>query len=302
MNFYTPEKQKVVITMYGMLWLALWAAPWTLFVSPVGGEAGRVRGDKVALLVIDVQECFLPGGNLEIQDGEKIIPVINQIREDFKDDLSLVVLSQDWHCPDHVSFASQHIEVTPFSKVDLTYDTQGQLCRMESLPDSFPHARHCEDHAVSRIVAQILWPDHCVQHVTSGPASAAFHESLVVEDSDVIVKKGHICHIDSYSAFFDNGGFTQTELDSVLQEHGIGTVIVTGVALDVCVYYSCKDAHKLGYNVILVTDASRGVAPDTVAAALKDMQETGIVLVEAKNLRTALDASVPRSHTPHTDL
>ncbi|KAK7475678.1 hypothetical protein BaRGS_00033104 [Batillaria attramentaria] len=286
-----------------LLWL-----PWLSLAAVAAAvsvvRAGGAQSDKVALIIIDVQDSFLPGGSLAVDEGEEVIPVINKIRQDFKDDLALVILSQDWHCPDHVSFASQHAGATPLTVVNLTYNAEGRLCRTASLPRHYPHAVDCDEGNadVTHVVTQTLWPDHCIQDVTSGPTSAAFSPALTIEDSDIVVKKGYRCDIDSYSAFFDNGGFTQTELHSVLQQHNVGTVVVTGIALDFCVFYTAKDAHKLGYNVITVTDACRGSGPASVADALRDMEKTGIVLAESRDLRAALDEVRKRTAQRHTDL
>ncbi|KAK7113413.1 nicotinamidase-like isoform X2 [Littorina saxatilis] len=249
-----------------------------------------VRGHQAALLIIDVQDCFLPRGSLAVSDGDQVIPVINKLREDFKDAFSLVVLSQDWHCPDHVSFASQHPGFNPYSVVNLTYNADGALCHGASVPSNFPYAVDCSNQPGSklRVVQQTLWPDHCIRNVTSGGTSAEFSPLLTMKDSDVVVRKGYLCGVDSYSAFFDNGGFRQTELNGILKEHNIDLVVVTGLALDYCVYYTSKDAHALGYKVLTVTDAARGVAPGSTEAALEDMKNIGIELITAADLEGAL--------------
>ncbi|KAL8584910.1 hypothetical protein ACOMHN_043547 [Nucella lapillus] len=254
-----------------------------------------VRGQKAALLIIDVQDCFLPGGSLPVTDSEQVVPVINQLRADHEDKFSLVVVSQDWHCPDHVSFASQHPGKSLFSTVNLTYNAlKGTLCYGDNVPKDFPHAVDCSGVVASDrvVVPQTLWPDHCVIDVTTGPTSAEFSSSLIVKDSDVVIRKGDSCGVDSYSAFFDNGGFHKTRLDSVMREQGIELVVVTGLALDYCAYYTAKDAHALGYRVLTVTDACRGVYPDSTAAALADLRATGVELIEAWDLEGALQDRV----------
>ncbi|XP_076459421.1 nicotinamidase-like isoform X2 [Babylonia areolata] len=252
-----------------------------------------VRGHKAALLIIDVQDCFLPGGSLAVPEGEQVIPVINQLREEHGERFNLVVISQDWHCADHVSFFSQHPGSAPYTVLNLTYNAQGQLCHGEHVPSQFPHAVDCSgvDLSDRLVVPQTLWPDHCVMDVTSGPTSAAFSPLLTVKDSDIIVKKGHSCGLDSYSAFYDNGGFHQTELHGILQAHGIELVVVTGLALDYCVYYTSKDARALGYKVLTVTDACRGVAPESTAAALEDLKAVGVELVQAGDVEGGLQDS-----------
>lgn len=273
----------------------MWA--WLALIVFVGASL-NAQGKKTALLIIDVQDCFLPEGSLAVTDGEQVVPVINQIRSDYHNVVSLVVLTQDWHCSDHVSFASQHTGHDSYSLVNLTYNSQGQLCFGDSVPDDYAHGVSCISNGVSdthsdvnHVVTQTLWPDHCVQNVTSGPKSASLSSTLEKRDTDIVVRKGYHCEVDSYSGFFDNGGFQQTELHSVLQRHDIGVVIVTGLALDFCVHYTAIDANTLGYRVIVVTDATRGVAPDTTQAALRHMEDTGIKLVRAAQLRATLDFS-----------
>ncbi|XP_076451541.1 nicotinamidase-like [Babylonia areolata] len=241
---------------------------------------------KAALLIIDVQDCFLPGGSLAVSQGDQVIPVINKIRADYGSQFSIVVLSQDWHCSDHVSFASQHPGVKPYFVVPLKYNAKGQLCFGSSVPDNYTYAVNCS--SVNTTVNQTVWPDHCIQNETLGPTSAQFSTSLTREPTDVVIQKGDSCGVDSYSAFYDNGGFKQTALNQVLKSRDIGVVVVTGLALDYCVYYTSKDAHRLGYKVLTVTDAARGVANDSTAAALEDMRKTGVELVTEAELGEAL--------------
>ncbi|KAK3609151.1 hypothetical protein CHS0354_002130 [Potamilus streckersoni] len=185
-------------------------------------------GAKVALLIIDIQNCFLPGGSLAVTNGTQVIPVINNIRS--QNQFALTVLTQDWHCPNHVSFASQHNGYQQYEQITLQYSASGSRCS-----DS---VGKCD---VKYNVSQILWPDHCIINSTS----AEFSLQLNQKSSDIVVRKGYNCDVDSYSAFYDNGGFRQTELYTTLQSHGVTTVIVTGLALDYCVYYTAKDAKKL---------------------------------------------------------
>ncbi|KAL8591038.1 hypothetical protein ACOMHN_015661 [Nucella lapillus] len=259
-----------------------WAAAAAAASEGTGG-----RGAKVALLIIDVQDCFLARGSLAVPDGEQVIPVINRIRRDHEDHFSVVAVSQDWHCRRHVSFASQHPGADPYSVVNLTYNSHGELCYGNSVPYNFPYAVNCSGGSL-RQVSQTMWPDHCIQNVTSGPNSAEFSPSLTMAPTDVVVRKGDSCGIDSYSAFYDNGGFHQTSLDGILKARDIGVVVVTGLALDFCVYYTSKDAHTLGYKVLTVTDACRGVKNSSTEAALQDMGNTGVELIESKQLGETL--------------
>ncbi|XP_061164526.1 nicotinamidase-like [Saccostrea echinata] len=232
-----------------------------------------VSSGRIALLVIDVQNCFLPTGTLPVTDGDQVIPIINDIRREYRDLFSLVVFSQDWHCVDHVSFASQHNGMKAFDTTLLQYDEQGNLCNSSSQCD------------VKYNITQALWPDHCVKNTTD----AEFAVNITKENSDIIVRKGYHCEIDSYSAFFDNGGFSQTELGAKLKEEKIETVIITGLALDYCVYYTAKDAKKLGYNVYVVQDATRGVSYATSVDAITDMDSRGIHMVQSSQLKAIMD-------------
>lgn len=247
-----------------------------------------VRGSRAALLIIDVQDCFLSGGSLAVKDGDKVIPVINKMREKFEHRFAVVVISQDWHCPDHVSFTTQHKDTAPFDVINLTYNDKGKLCFGDSVPRSFPHAVDCEGNSNVTVLPQTLWPEHCVQNVTSGPTSAKISSRLTIRENDIVVKKGYSCGVDSYSAFFDNGGFRQTELDDLLKRNKIELVVVVGLALDYCVYYTSKDALDLGYKVLTVTDATMGVAAETTSAALEDMTKIGVQLILADDLEGAL--------------
>ncbi|XP_025076569.1 uncharacterized protein LOC112553505 [Pomacea canaliculata] len=267
----------------------------------------QIRGEKAALLIIDVQDCFLPGGSLAVKDGHQVIPVINKLRHDYEDKFSLVILSQDWHCPNHVSFASQHVGADPMSQISLTYDDKG-MCAGDSSWTALQRNRvssplptvDCSTVDVNkqRKVTQTLWPDHCVQNITSGPTSSKISSLLTRKDTDIVIRKGDTCEIDSYSAFNDNGEFRQTPLHNILKNHGIRLVVVAGLALDYCVYFTSKDAVKLGYKVFTVLDACRGVAPDSQIAAMEDMKKAGIELVQSGDLEGALqDTSEGGSYT-----
>lgn len=222
---------------------------------------------QIALLIIDVQNCFLPGGSLAVTEGDQVIPLINNIRSEFKADLSLVVLSQDWHCSDHISFASQHKGARKV--IQLLYDKSGSLCDENN---------SCTEVAYN--LTQHLWPDHCVINTPS----ANFSHNLVHEPSDLVVRKGYNCKVDSYSAFYDNGGFRHTELHDKLQEAGIDALIITGLARDFCVYYTAMDAKKLGYETYVVLDATRPVTKTTGDSAVADMKIKGIQIIESPDV------------------
>ncbi|KAL4217022.1 NAD(+) salvage pathway protein [Mactra antiquata] len=233
---------------------------------------------NTALLVVDVQNCFLPGGSLAVTDADEIIPVINNIRRKHTDLFTLTVFTQDWHCADHVSFASQHTGHSPFDVVILQYDENGNLCNETS--SSTP----C---TVEKSINQTLWPDHCVINTTG----AQFSDNIHRKPTDIVVKKGYHCEIDSYSGFYDNGGFTKTELEAVLQSHEIETVVIVGLALDYCVYFTALDARRVGYNVYVVVDASRPVSPADKQTVVTDMDNRGIHVVNSTELRFLVSSS-----------
>ncbi|XP_071149745.1 nicotinamidase-like [Mytilus edulis] len=222
---------------------------------------------QIALLIIDVQNCFLPGGSLAVTEGDQVIPVINNIRSEYKADISLVVLSQDWHCSDHISFASQHKGAGQV--IQLSYDKSGSLCDENN---------SCTEVAYN--LTQHLWPDHCVINTPS----ANFSHNLTHEPSDLVVRKGYNCKVDSYSAFYDNGGFRHTEMHDKLQEDGIDALIITGLARDYCVYYTAMDSKKLGYETYVVLDATRPVTKETGDSAVADMKIKGIQIIESPDV------------------
>lgn len=174
-----------------------------------------------ALLVVDVQNDFCPGGALAVPDGDAIVPVINRLAQRFDH----VLLTQDWHPAGHQSFASRHPGRTPFETIDVAYGPQ------------------------------TLWPDHCVQ----GTPGADFHPALALPQAELIIRKGFRPEIDSYSAFFENDRATPTGLAGYLRERGLTRVVVAGLALDYCVRYSAEDAHRLGFEVVVVIDATRAI-------------------------------------------
>jgi len=196
---------------------------------------------KQALLVIDVQNDFCPGGALAVEDGDSIVPIINRMMDDFDH----VILTQDWHPAGHSSFASSHEGKTSFELVTMPY---GQ---------------------------QVLWPDHCVQ----GTEGAAFHADLEVDRAELIIRKGFRPQIDSYSAFFENDHATPTGLAGYLSERGITSLVLAGLATDYCVAYSAIDAKKRGFEAEVVLDACRGIDLDGSLERMKrEMQDVGVVL------------------------
>jgi nicotinamidase/pyrazinamidase len=194
-----------------------------------------------ALIVIDVQNDFCPGGALAVTDGDRIIPQINAMMGDY----DATILTQDWHPQGHSSFASSHAGKAPFDLVDMPYG------------------------------AQVLWPDHCVQ----GTGGAGFHGDLNTDAADMIIRKGYNPDIDSYSAFFENDHKTPTGLEGYLRTRGITTLTMVGLATDFCVHFSAVDAAKLGFDVTVLEGACRAIDMDgSLAAARAAMQGAGVKL------------------------
>ena len=195
-----------------------------------------------ALVVIDLQNDFCPGGALAVAGGDDIVPVVNRMIAEHEH----VVLTQDWHPAGHSSFASTHDGRQPFETIDMPYGPQ------------------------------TLWPDHCVQ----GTKGAQFHPDLVWTRAELIVRKGFRKTIDSYSAFFENDHTTPTGLGGYLKERGIASITLVGLATDFCVAYSALDARKLGIEVTVELDACRGIdLGGSLAAMTAKMQEAGVELV-----------------------
>lgn len=204
-------------------------------------------GSNVALLMIDIQNDFCPGGALAVNDGDAVVGVVNRLQERF----AIRVLTQDWHPAGHSSFASSHPGADPFSMTQMPYGDQ------------------------------VLWPDHCVQ----GSEGAQFHPALETDPADLIIRKGFRSAIDSYSAFFENDRKTPTGLAGYLRERGADTLVLTGLATDFCVYYSAVDAIGHGFQATLVTDACRAIDLDgSLAAAMDDMKARGVRFVTSAQI------------------
>lgn len=201
-----------------------------------------MRPANQALVVIDVQNDFCPGGLLAVADGDAVVAPINTLMADF----SAVILTQDWHPGDHSSFAANHAGRAPFEVIDMAYGPQ------------------------------VLWPVHCVQ----GSRGAAFHADLNTDRADMIIRKGYRAAIDSYSAFFENDHRTATGLDGYLRTRGIDTLTLVGLATDFCVAYSAIDAAKLGYTVAVIESACRAIDLDgSLAVARQNMTQAGVALI-----------------------
>ena len=192
-----------------------------------------------ALAVIDVQNDFCPGGALAVPEGDAIVPGINALMDAFP----LTIMTQDWHPPGHLSFASSHPGATPFEEIEAPYG------------------------------AQVLWPDHCVQ----GSHGAAFHPDLDTLRAQLVVRKGCNPQIDSYSAFFENDHETPTGLHGFLRERGVSELTLVGLATDFCVRFSALDAARLGYATAVRADLCRAIDLDgSLDAALSEMAAAGV--------------------------
>ncbi len=212
-------------------------------VGALGASAAALAVTKPgagdALLVIDVQNCFIPGGALAVKEGDAIVPVINKLAKAFAN----VVVTQDWHTADHVSFASQHQGKKPFETVKLAYGTQ------------------------------VLWPDHCVQ----GTDGAALHKDLSIPHAQLVIRKGFHKDTDSYSAFLEADRKTTTGLAGYLKARGIKRVYLAGLATDFCVAWSALDARKAGFQAAVIEDACRGIDLNgSLAKAWADMGKAGV--------------------------
>lgn len=194
-----------------------------------------------ALIVVDVQNDFCPGGALAVAGGDQIVAQINNVMADY----DAVILTQDWHPSGHSSFASSH-EAEVFSNIAMPYGPQ------------------------------VLWPDHCVQ----GSFGAAFHKDLVTDRADLILRKGYRPDIDSYSAFFENDRSTATGLEGYLKSRGILDVTLVGLATDYCVAYSALDAARLGFAVSVDTGLCRAIDMDgSLDQAQRDMAAAKVSLL-----------------------
>ena len=202
-----------------------------------------------ALILVDIQNDFLPGGALAVLDGDKVIPVANQLQPLFP----LVLATQDWHPADHGSFATSHPGKKAFEQIDLN-----------GLP-------------------QTLWPVHCVQNTNGAELAAALNRDRIAK----VFPKGTDASIDSYSGLFDNGHRKSTGLGEWLKAKGASEVYVCGLATDYCVKFTALDAVQFGFTTYLIEDASRGVnlQPNDVSNAIAEMKRAGVTVVQSKNIK-----------------
>jgi nicotinamidase/pyrazinamidase len=209
---------------------------------------GKIKpGPDSALIVVDVQNCFLPGGSLAVAKGDEIVPLINKIAKSFQN----VVLTQDWHTPGHISFASAHEGKKPFESIKLPYGNQ------------------------------ILWPDHCVQ----GTDGAALSKDLAIPQAGLVIRKGFHKDVDSYSAFTEADGKTTTGLAAYLKARKVKRLFVAGLATDFCVAWTALDARKAGFETYVVEDACRGIdTQGSMAKAWADMAKAGVKRIQSGDI------------------
>ena len=199
-----------------------------------------------ALILVDIQNDFLPGGPLAVPLGDEIIPLVNELQNSF----SLVVATQDWHPQSHKSFASNH----PGKKAFETIILHG--------------------------LEQVLWPNHCIQ----GSPGAQIHSSINVNKVEGIFRKGMDVEIDSYSAFYDNGYKKSTGLAGYLRERKIKKVYVCGLAADYCVYYTAKDSLKENFETYIIEDATRAIDPNGFVKATEKILSSGGQIIKSEQL------------------
>jgi nicotinamidase/pyrazinamidase len=218
-----------------------------LSAAPRSAGAAMKPGAKSALIVVDVQNCFVTGGTLPVKDGEQVVPVINKISAAFDN----IVVTQDWHTAGHASFASSHAGKKPFETTRLRYGTQ------------------------------VLWPDHCVQ----GTADAALQKDLALPTAQLVIRKGFRKDTDSYSAFVEADGKTTTGLAGYLKARGINEVYVCGLATDFCVAWTALDARKAGFKASVIEDACRGIDLNgSVNAAWAQMAKAGVKRIQSADI------------------
>ncbi len=203
--------------------------------------------NNIALLVVDVQRGFTPGGNLAVANADQIIPNINLLGQHFNH----IILTQDWHPDNHISFADNHPGKAAYDSVQLDYGTQ------------------------------VLWPKHCVQ----GTVDAELHPDLNLPQAQLVIRKGFHSQIDSYSAFMEADQKTNTGLAGYLRERGIDSVFVVGIATDFCVAWTVIDACKLGFKTFVIADATKGIDLNgSLQHAWQDMLAHGVKRIYVKDI------------------
>ncbi len=210
-------------------------------------ETNIVSLSSSAFIGVDIQRDFMPKGALAVQDGDAVVPSVNKCLSRFRH----IVLTQDWHPPEHISFASRYPGKNPQDTVRSAYGEQ------------------------------VLWPDHCV----AGSEGAAFHPDLEVDRADIILRKGHNRSLDSYSAFFENDHSTRTGLAGYLRDRFLDTVFIGGLAADVCVLHTALDGRRLDFTVYVIEEAVRGLDIDgSLSRSWKQMEQRGVRRIALEKL------------------
>jgi nicotinamidase/pyrazinamidase len=207
-------------------------------------------GPRDALIVVDIQNDFMPGGALAVKDGDKVVSGINAIMKKFHKNGARNILTQDWHPKNHLSFASQHKEREPFDPIDGVFG-----------------------------IGPVLWPDHCIQ----GTKGSEFYDQLDVTMAHLIIRKGIDREIDSYSTFTENDRQTDTGLAGYLKNANLKRIFICGLALDYCVYWSAMDGVRKGFETLVIVELCKGIAEETIDKAMKDMTENGVKLAGLKD-------------------
>lgn len=206
-----------------------------------------MQSERSVLIIVDVQNGFTPGGNLAVANADQIIPCINQLMQQF----SNVVITQDWHPHNHISFADNHPGKHAFETIELDYGSQ------------------------------VLWPSHCIQ----GTQDAELHPDLTISTAQLIIRKGFHRLIDSYSAFKEADQKTRTGLAAYLKERNIDTVYITGIATDFCVAWTAIDAAQLGFNSYVIADATKGIDLNgSLQQAWQQMLASGVKRIVSKDI------------------
>ena len=205
-----------------------------------------------ALIVVDIQNDFMPGGALAVKDGDKIVSGINVVMKKFQKNGARNILTQDWHPKDHLSFANRHEDKKPFDLID------GVLG-----------------------IGPVLWPDHCIQ----GTKGSEFYDQLDVTMAHLIIRKGIDREIDSYSTFTENDRQTDTGLAGYLKNANLKRVFICGLALDYCVYWSAMDGVRKGFETLVIVELCKGIAEETIDKAMKDMTENGLKFAGLKDFK-----------------
>ena len=211
-----------------------------------------ILSNKDALLIVDMQNDFMPGGALPVEEGDQIIDNVNRIAEIFKKNNGLIVLTQDWHPKDHMSFASAHPDKEPGD----TFQSEG--------------------------IGPVLWPDHCIQ----GTEGANFHSKLKVDLAHAIIRKGYNSKVDSYSGFIENDKKSETGLAGLLKSLKIERIFICGLALDYCCYFTALDGITFGFEVYFLVNLTRGIdlPPGNISKSLQDLREKGVKFATKDNL------------------